>query len=129
MARTIGGISFAIMNGPLDQAGNSVETIERIGRDYSRFRKIGLRAQPRTIRTVDFGPATDLHTAEAAYKAAVGTTVTIVDAYGVSYSHCKVLQCFITDKPPCLSAGVPKVRLVAVWRVQLTAPTEVTGAS
>ena len=108
-----------VFQGVLPRAGESVETLERRGRDYSRFRTVGLRNAPVELFTADYVANLSAAVAlESSYAALRGTSVTVTDSHGTAYANCVVLDVRITQKAACVQAGGVKYRVAAVWTIQ-----------
>jgi hypothetical protein len=123
MSRTIGGLSFDAMHGTVNLPGDGLEVLQRPGRDCARYKAIGQRASESTVRTVKFcANAAAADSEEAAYAAARGELVTVVDAHGSSYYGVAVLDCQIQNKQAVIQGGAAKIRLEAIWTLQAGDP-------
>ena len=112
-----------IFREPVETPAETVEPLERRGRDYARWRKAGKRAKTTIIRTMMFYASVgDAETAEAAYAAIKGTAVTVIDSHNSSYANCMVEDVTIVSKRAVIQAGSTKVRLAAEWTIRAGDP-------
>jgi len=118
-AKSIGAVTFDIFAGLPDRPAETVEALERVGRDYARWRKGGRRGGQSELRTAHYyADAAAAAAAEATYKAMRGTAVTVTDALNTSYANCMIVDVKITAKGDCYECGAAKVRLAAIWTVR-----------
>ena len=85
----IGSENFIAIRGEIDVLGETLELITRPAEDGVAFRKMGKHSRPFRLVTfadVDTG-GTPVKTKIAAYKALVGTLVTITDDLGEAHTN------------------------------------------
>jgi len=117
MANSIGALSFDLLRGMADEPAEATESWARPGIDYQTHRRIGYRARQIELRTVAIvADATAAAVEAAAYKAVQGTSLDIIDATGVTWANCRVLEVRATWRN-CIYQGAAKTRLAARWTV------------
>jgi hypothetical protein len=85
---SIGGRNVATMKGQIQPAHEELEEFARPGTDGYTVRLLGRRAQNSTIETfVDLSSKLGISTELVAYKAMVGTFVSVVDSKGTVWNR------------------------------------------
>ena len=127
----IGAYFLYDMRGTVVPAATQVEPIARPGVDGMAYRDTGSRAHESNLYTVTMLAATtDVDGRLAQYKALVGTEVTVLDAFGSTFSNVMVLDVqFIGQRVfsgVCSTAGsrsptaTPVASMTCLWVVQQT---------
>ncbi len=117
--RQIDTLTFDAMGGRPERPGEIVQAIERPGRDYARWRKLGYRGVEAEIRTTEF--VADFSLADAAIdacKVLAGTSVTIWDAGGIEYPNCTIIAVRVEQVRKVITETGSAVRLSAAWTVK-----------
>ena len=117
--RQIDTIVFDAMDGSPDRPCESVQPIERPGRDYARWRKVGYRSTDAILTTTEF--ASDASSADSqvdTYKSLAGTSVTIYDANGVTYENCTIVGVQIRRIKAVITESGAAIRIDAAWNVR-----------
>ena len=121
--RQIDTLTFDAMDGRPERPGDTVQAMERPGRNYARWRLLGCRGVETEIRTTEL--VADFTTADAkinAYKALAGTSVTICDAGGLAFPNCTILAVRVEQARAVITEAGAKVRLNAAWMVKQGEP-------
>ena len=127
----IGAYYLYDMRGTVVPTATQLEAIGRPGVDGLAYRDTGERAHESTLYTETMLAALlDVENRLAQYKALVGTTVTIIDAFGSSFSSVMVIDVqFIGQQAfsgVCSTAGsrsptaTPLASMSCLWVVQKT---------
>ncbi len=117
MARTIGTLEFAGMNGGPGGSGEMLEISDRIGVDGHRARRVGSRIAEASIQTTAFVATGSISATLASYAAVKGTIVTIVDGHNVSWPNCTILD--VRWRPQaCIKDGTVQARITAWWVIK-----------
>ena len=117
MARQIGAITFDIFQGDIQVPAEAVQSLDRLGRDYTRTRTIGIKGRSSTVRTVSFAATTaaGLTLTKTTYPAAKGTIITVVDSLNNSFTNVVVMDVAITGFKEVYTNAGPKTRVSAEW--------------
>lgn len=121
--RQIDTLTFGAMAGRPERPGEIVQAIERPGRNYARWRKLGYRGVEVEIRTTEF--VADATAADAridTLKALAGTSVTIWDAHGIEYPNCTIVVVRIERVRAVITEAGSMVRMDATWTIKQGAP-------
>lgn len=89
--KTIAALTFDVFRGMIQPAGNTGDRISYPGTDYESWRLLGLHAGESQIATIKACADATAAAAEVASEMALQfTSVTIVDAHGISHAGCWV---------------------------------------
>ena len=117
MANQIGSTSFDVFQGNIQVSAEGVQILNRIGRDYSRTRTLGLKGKESVIRTTEFAAnnAAALALVETTYPGLQGSVVTVVDSLNNSFENVTITGMQITGFKNVIQGGGAKVRVSAEW--------------
>jgi len=122
-AKSIGAVTFDTFRGVVDAGGAEVQTLDRPGRSFPRWRILGTKPRESQVNTVkQYDSADDMHTAITAYDLMKGTIVTIYDTKNRETTNAAVLDMQIVFKGTALVNGATKYRIEANWTVQAGDP-------
>ena len=102
-----------MFRGKIDRPAQSLDERARLGRDYTRFRKEGLRSAISELIVTSYeSNLGNAETHEAACKALQGTSVTVYDDLTTQYDNCVVQDVRLLAKNYVRQGGAWKYRLV-----------------
>ena len=117
MAGDIGGTSFDIWKGNIQVPAQGMQKLDRLGRNFTRTRSVGLKSKDSIVTTSKFAAnnAAALVLAETTYPDLQGTIKSVTDSLGNIFENVAVLSVGILTFKDVIEGGSNKVLVQAEW--------------
>ena len=119
-AKSIGDLTFELMRGTVEAAGESLGAFDRLGEDGRSYRLDGKRPSPAAIVTMSLQTsAANAQTRADACKELEGTLTSMTDARNANFLSVRIISARSAIRP-CLVGGQAKWRVDTAWQLENT---------